>query len=202
MKRATNVPSHKSRSEAFLGFSFKRFWYSFSHVPRKLLTAGLALIFLAAAACRPKSETERILEAVDDLARLAEKKDIEAFMASVEEEYSDFEGRDKAGLKNLLGGYFAGRTGIVVHRLGGRVAFPEPGRAALQADVALSSGAAEALRRLVRLAPDLYRLQVEFARPADRWLVHHAEWQAIGLAEVFPESLDIFKSLFPNQRTE
>jgi len=172
-------------------------------VARKFLAAGLALILLAPMACRrQKTESGRLLEAVDNLARLSEKKDIEAFMASVEEEYSDFEGRDKAGLRDLLSGYFAGRTGIVVHRLGGRVEFPGPGQAALQADVALSSGAAEALRRLMRLSPDLYRLRVEFVRPADCWLVHYAEWQPIGLTEVLPESLGVLKSLFPNQKPE
>jgi len=171
-------------------------------VSRQFLAAGLALVLLCPAACRRESESDRVLEAVDNLARLAEKKDIDGVMASIEDGYSDFEGRDRAGLKGLLGGYFAGRTGIVVHRLGGRVEFPGPGRTALEADVALSSGAAEALRHLVRLLPDLYRLQVDFVRPADRWLVHYAEWKSIGLTEVLPESLGPLKIFLPNRMLE
>lgn len=169
---------------------------------RKALAAALALVILGPAACRPKSASDRVLAAVDRLARLSEKKELEAIMDSIDDRYSDFEGRDKAGLRRLLGGYFAGRTGIVVHRLGGRVEFPEPDEAGLEADVALSSGAAEALRRLVRLSPDLYRIRVKLVRAGDFWLVNSAEWRAIGLAEVLPESLGLLKSLFPNSKTE
>jgi hypothetical protein len=171
-------------------------------VARRLFTAGVILILLAPGACRHKTDSDLVLEVVDRLARLSEKKDIETIMASIEDEYSDFEGRNKSGLRDLLSGYFAGRLGIVVHRLGGRVTLPGAGRAELQADLALSSGAAEALRRLVRLSPDLYRIRIEFVRPADRWLVHYAEWSSVGLAEVLPESLAILKNLFPNARTE
>ncbi len=168
----------------------------------RLLAAGLALSLLAPAGCRPKSESGRVLEALDSLARLAEKKDIEAIMAAIEDGYSDFEGRDKAGLRDLLAGYVGGRTGIVVYRLGGRVEFPAADQAELRADIALSAGAAEALRRLVRLSPDLYRIRVELVKPGDRWLVHFAEWNAIGIAEVFPESLGVLERLFPNLKTE
>ena len=169
---------------------------------RRLFVPVLVLLILVPAACRRQSESGRILETLDKLARLSESKDIEAVMASIEDGYTDFEGRDKAGLRGLLGGYFAGRTGIVVHRLGGRVEFPGSGRADLEADVALSSGAAEALRRLVRLSPDLYRLRLGLVRPGDRWLVRYAEWNPVGLAEVLPESLGVLKNLFPNLKTE
>ncbi len=171
-------------------------------MPRQLLAAGLTLVFLAAAACRSETESGRVLAAVDRLARLAEKKDLEAFLASVEDGYADFEGRDKAGLRALLSGYLTGRTGIVVHRLGGRVEFPEASRAKLQADFALSAGAAQALRRLVRLSPDLYRVNVDLVNPGGHWLIHYAEWQTIGLTGVLPESLRVLESLFPNLRTE
>jgi len=169
---------------------------------RRLLAPALAFLLLAPAACRKESETSGVLEAVTTLARLAEQKDIEAFMAAIGDDYSDFEGRDKAGLRVLLGGYFSGRTGLVVHRLGARVKFPEPARAALQTEVALSSGAAEALRRLVKISPDLYRLEVELIRAPDRWLVRYAEWRAVGVTEVLPESLGPLKVLLPNLISE
>jgi hypothetical protein len=169
---------------------------------RRLLAPALALLLLAPAACRKTSETRAVLETVGTLARLAEQKDIETFMAAIGDDYSDFEGRDKAGLRSLLGGYFAGRTGIVVHRLGARVEFPEPARAGLQTDVALSSGAAEALRRLVKISPDLYRLEIELIRAPDRWLVRYAEWRAVGVTEVLPESLGPLKVLLPNLMLE
>jgi len=162
----------------------------------------VALFALAPAACRPKDTSRGVLEALDAMVRLAESRELEAFMAAVDDGYSDFEGRDKAGLRSLLAGYFSGRTGIVVHRLGSRLEFPEAERAELETDLALSSGAAEALRRLVKISPDLYRLRVGLVRPAGRWLVRYAEWQPVALGEVLPESLGPLKVLLPNPISE
>jgi hypothetical protein len=158
------------------------------------------LVGLSVSACRRETEEDQILAVVDRLARRAEKKDVETMMASFADDYSDFEGRDKAGLRELLSGYMAGRMGIVVHRLGGSVEIKEAGRAELRMDAALSSGGAEALRRLVRIAPDLYRLQIDFVKPADQWLVQWARWDSIGLAEALPESLGPLKKLFALDR--
>jgi hypothetical protein len=172
-------------------------------VTGRFLAAGAGLILLlSSAACRQKTESDLVLETVDRLARLAEDKDIETIMASIDDAYSDFEGRNKSGLRELVGGYFSGRMGIVVHRLGGRVELADPGSASLQADLAVSSGAAEALRRLVRLSPDIYRVRVDLVRPAGRWLIRQAQWTPVGPGEVFPESLGILKSLFPKSRAE
>lgn len=155
---------------------------------------------LVAGACRQETEQDRVFALIDRLTGLAEKKELEAIMASFADDFSDFEGRDKAGLRDLLRGYMDGRTGIVVHRLGGRVEFGEEGQADLQMDIALSSGGAEALRRLVRISPDLYRIRVELVRPADRWLIRWAEWNAVGLSEVLPESLGPLKEIFALER--
>lgn len=169
---------------------------------RRHYALGVLLISLTVAACRQETDQDRILAVVDRLARLAEKKDLETMMASFADDFSDFEGRDKAGLRDLLSGYIAGRMGIVVHRLGGRVDFGETGLAELQVDIALSSGGAEALRRLVRISPDLYRLKVEFVKSAEQWLIQRAEWSSIGLAEALPESLGPLKKLFATDRSE
>lgn len=156
-----------------------------------LLVSGVSLT------CRQDSDERRVLGLFDNLARLAEKRDLEAIMACFAEDYSDFESRDKSGIRELLGGYFSGRTGIVVHRLSGKVEFPEPGRAVLQTEIALSSGPAEALRRLVRISPDLYRLKVVFVRSPGGWLVRYAEWTTIDLTELLPNSLSALKKMFP-----
>lgn len=135
---------------------------------------------------------------VDSLARLAEKKDLDAIMGHFAEDFADFEGRDKSGLRALLASYFGGRTGIVVHRLGHRIVEFSTDRASLDTEVALSSGGAEALRRLVRISPDIYRLRVGFTKTGEEWLVGYAEWASIGLTELFPESAAEFKKIFPN----
>jgi len=161
---------------------------------RLLLLAWL--ISALSLSCRQGTEERRILGLFDDLARLAEKKELEKMMAAFAEDYTDFEGRDKAGLRGLLNRYFSGRTGIVVHRLSAKVELGAGG-ACLEADIALSSGAAEALRRLVRISPDLYRLKVEFSGEPGRWLIRYAEWVPIDPTELLPESLSLFKKLSP-----
>jgi ketosteroid isomerase-like protein len=147
--------------------------------------------------CHQRTEEDAVLDTVDSLVRLAEKKDLEAIMAYFTEDFTDFEGRDKAGIRSLLLSYFSGRTGIVVHRLSHRIVSLEAGRAALDTELALSSGGAEALRRLVRISPDIYRLRVEFTSIREEWLVRYAEWSSVGLTEIFPESLSELKKIFP-----
>ncbi len=137
------------------------------------------------------------MELVDTLARLAEKKDLETIMTYFADDFSDFEGRDKAGLKALLVGYFSGRTGIVVHQLSSRLDTLEISRASLQTEVALSSGGAEALRRLVRISPDNYRIRIGLVKDGTGWLIQSAEWSYISLNELFPESLTMLKKIFP-----
>jgi len=155
------------------------------------------LPLLAFVSCQKKTDEDLILDLVDTLSRLAEKKDLEAIMAYFSDDFSDFEGRNKTGLESLLAGYFSGRTGIVVHRLSSRIDALETGRASLQTEVALSSGGAEALRRLVRISPDNYRIKIELIKDGERWLIRSAEWSYVDLSELFPESLAILKKIFP-----
>ncbi len=157
----------------------------------------LLLTFLGLISCQNKTDEDLILEMVDNLSRLAEKKDLEAVMTYFTDDFADFEGRDKPGLKALLAGYFSGRTGIVVHRLSSRIEALETGRASLQTEVALSSGGAEALRRLIRISPDNYRIKIDLVKNGERWLIQYAEWSYVNLNELFPESLAILKKLFP-----
>lgn len=162
-----------------------------------VLLFPLLLTFLGLISCQNKTDEDLILEMVDNLSRLAEKKDLEAVMTYFTDDFADFEGRDKPGLKALLAGYFSGRTGIVVHRLSSRIEALETGRASLQTEVALSSGGAEALRRLIRISPDNYRIKIDLVKNGERWLIQYAEWSYVNLNELFPESLAILKKLFP-----
>ena len=163
----------------------------------RALLSALLVVSLFCPLCRQRTEEDIILDTIDSLARLAEKQDLEAIMARFMEDFTDFEGRDKNGLRLLLSSYFDGRTGIVAHRLGYRMIDIDAGRAALETEVALSSGGAEVLRRLVRFSPDIYRLRIDLAKVGEEWLIGHAEWASIGLGELFPESLGELKKIFP-----
>lgn len=162
--------------------------------------ALLFLFCLAAFAdfsCRQRTEEDAVLEVVDTLTRLAEQKDIEGMMIRFAEDFVDFEGRDKRGLRSLLSSYFGDRSGIVAHKLSNRVISLEDGQAGLEAEVALSSGGAEALRRLVRVSPDIYRIRIDLNKDGGIWLISYAEWSWISLTELLPESASALKKLFP-----
>ncbi len=162
---------------------------------RLLLIFSLLLFVI----CRPKTEEDRIHELLATLIRMAEEKDLASMMTYFAEDFTDFEGRTKTGIENFLAGYFSGRTGIVVHELSTRIENIQADRAAFQTEVALSSGAARALRRLIKLSPENYRIKVELVREKEGWLIRYAEWAEIALGELFPESLVSFKKLFSDK---
>lgn len=167
----------------------KRFWVAF-----------LFLAVLISLSCRARTEEDRLDDFLTTLIQLAEEKNLASMMTYFSEDFVDFEGRTKAGIRDLLGSYFSGRTGIVVHELSTRIEDIQQDKATLLTEVALSSGAAEALRRLVKISPDHYRFKVELVKKGEGWLIRYAEWSSVSLVELFPESLVNFKKLFPDLR--
>jgi hypothetical protein len=163
----------------------------------KVFFFGLLMAALLEPSCHRRTVEDEVIETIDQLFSLAEKKDLSAILAVVAADFRDFQDRDKAGLGALLASYFEGRTGIVAHRLGLQITSLEADRADVETEVALSSGGAETLRRLVRISPDVYRLRLEFSRTESSWLVRYAEWSSIGLDGLLPESLIELKKIFP-----
>jgi hypothetical protein len=65
--------------------------------------------------------------------------------------------------------------------------------------VSLSHGAAEVLRKLIRLSGEYYRFLAEVRKDSDgQWRFVSAEWSSIGLTDLLPESFEILKELFPD----
>jgi hypothetical protein len=157
----------------------------------------LCLVLFSAFCGQQRTEDDAVLEVFDSLSRLAEQKDLEGMMAFFAEDFRDFEGRDKKELRSLISSYLGGRTGVVVQRLSSRILAFEGGQAEFEADVALSSGGAEALRRFVRVSPDIYRIRIELVKEDGVWLIGSAEWAGIPLTEILPESLSVLKKLYP-----
>ncbi len=162
-----------------------------------------ALVFLFCLAvfvgfsCHQRTEEDSALEVIDILTRLAEQKDVEGMMTRFAGDFVDFEGRDKEQLRSLLLSDFSDRPGIVAHKLSSRVIRLEDGQAGLEVEVALSSGGAKALRRLVRLSPDIYRIRIDLIKDGGTWLISYAEWTGINLPDLLPESASFLKRLFP-----
>jgi hypothetical protein len=161
------------------------------------LAAGAVCLF--AWSCGRPSEEARIRAFLEDSAARAEKRDVASLMELFSPDYTDFEGRDKAGTVNLITDYLARYRGVVVHILG---VHPRPigtdGRAEVECEVALSHGAARVLRRLIRVGSEYYRFRFDLREDGTgAWRFTYAEWESIGLAELFPESLEVLRKLFP-----
>jgi hypothetical protein len=155
---------------------------------------------LGAAACAKPSEEARARALLERAASLAEKREVAGLAELFLPDYEDFEGRDKAGTVRLVGDYLAGYRGVVIHVLGVRFKEIGPdGRADVECEIALSHGAAEVLRKLLRVGSEYFRFRFELRKDeAGAWRFFYAEWEEIGLYELLPESLDILRKLFPD----
>jgi hypothetical protein len=169
-------------------------------VRRAGVLAALLAAVAVAAGCGGTSEEDRVRETVAKAAARAEKRDLEGLGRFLDAGFTDGEGRDKAGLLELVSGYLERRRGVVVHVLGCRVLEVDPaGRASVEFEVSLSHGAAEVLRKLIRWSGTYYRFSAGLVRdPAGEWRFAAAAWEEIPLTDLFPESLAVLKELFPD----
>jgi hypothetical protein len=165
----------------------------------KKMTALLALILITGLliSCHKKSESEIIAALVADMAASAEKRDAGGLIGHLAPDYRDFNGRDRVQTAAMVGEYFSRYRGIVIHLLASRIVVESPGSASLETDISLSSGAAQAFRKLIRFSGENYRFSCRL-RKEERWLVTEAGWEYVALDGLFPESLKILRELFPN----
>jgi hypothetical protein len=161
--------------------------------------AAFATALCSVQACGRPSDEAAIHELITESVARAEKKDASGLMEFFDAEYVDFQGRDRAGTLRLITDYLDRYRGVVIHLLGVRVGAVGPdGRASVDCEVSLSHGAAEVLRRLIRYTGEYYRFRFDLRKTGPvEWRFTFAEWQSIGLPELFPESLDVLKKLFP-----
>jgi hypothetical protein len=168
-------------------------------VSRKTAAALFLLIFASwlLLSCRQKTESEIIAALMADMAARAEKRDAAGLMACLAGDYRDFEGRDQAQTAAMVEEYFSRYRGIVIHVLASRIVIEDARNATVETDVSLSSGAAQAFRKLIRFSGENYRFQSRL-RKDGRWLITEAKWENVELAGLFPESIKILRELFPN----
>ncbi len=134
---------------------------------------------------------------MENVAQLAEKREIDSLMVNLADNYFDFEGRDRDKTRDLLNQYFEQYKGIVIHILSTRFDELESLRANIQTEMAISSGGAEILRKLIRFTGETYRFKIHFVKINRQWRVQYAEWKDVGVEELFPESLSNLKKIFP-----
>jgi hypothetical protein len=170
-----------------------------SHTKIKFLVVLFCLELFAGLffSCRQKTETEIIAALMADIAVRAEKRDSTGLIANLADDFRDFQGRDLSQTAALIENYFGRYRGIVIHVLASRIVIEDARNAAVETDVSLSSGPAQAFRKLIRFSGENYRFRCRL-RKDGRWLVSEAAWEFIQMDSLFPESLKILRELFPN----
>jgi hypothetical protein len=166
----------------------------------KTQTKSLIFSILAGAvffaSCGPKTDEDRIRELIKEAGQCIEKRDLSGLMGLISDDYTDYRNRNKNQTKDMVKTYFSQFRGIVVHVLSTRIDDIALDEASIRTDAALSSGAAEALRKLVPISTDNYRFEIKLVKKQGQWLIIYAEWNHIGVEEFFPESLPILEKLF------
>ena len=138
-----------------------------------------------------------ILDLIEKIGQSVEEEDTEGLMAFLDEDYQDFEKRDKARTEKMVRDYFRDYRGIVLHILGTRIEEIKGAEASVQTEVVLSSGAAEVFRKLFKAFGDFYRFDLKLQRTGEDWRISYAGWENIGLNELSPESSAALKKIFP-----
>jgi hypothetical protein len=154
-----------------------------------------SLLFLSIS-CAPKTDEELIFELMGDIGEFTEKKDIESIMMSLADDYTDFQRRNKSQTKDMIQQYFNQYRGIVIHVLSTQVDEINPPEASIRTEIAMSSGAAKVLRKVIKFSTDNYRLKMRLIKKEGKWQIKYAEWRYVSLDELFPESLSILQKIF------
>ncbi|RFT16007.1 MAG: hypothetical protein OP8BY_2013 [Candidatus Saccharicenans subterraneus] len=149
-------------------------------------------------ACQKPDEAEEIRESLRTVAVQAEKKNLEKIKGYLADDYRDFEGRDSAWTASLLEYYFKNYQGIAIHLLDIYVDInKDPAEA--EADVLLSSGPLETLRKLVGVVGVYYRFNFSLEKRSGRWQIIYAAWKEVDSNSLLPGSRAILKKIFPDQ---
>ncbi len=163
-----------------------------------LLGAATAVLLAAwlALCCRAKSDKEMIAAVLNDMTQRVENRDAAGLSAHLAEDYTDFEGRDRAATQAIAEEYFRRYRFIKTKVLSSRIAMGEAGTATAEIDASLYSGVASALRKAVGFSGENYRVSCAF-RKEDKWRISEARWEYIPMEGLFPESLQVLRELFP-----
>jgi len=164
---------------------------------RKILRF-IFVFFLASflISCAAKTDEELIFKLMGDIGKFTEKKDIDSVMMMLSDDYTDFQRRNKNKTKEMIQQYFDQYRGIVIHVLSTQIDEISPPEASIRTEIAMSSGAAKVLRKVIRFSTDNYRLKLRLIKRDGKWQIKYAAWRHVSLDELFPESLSILQKIF------
>jgi len=129
------------------------------------------------------SPEERVRAVIDALGRAAEARDVGALKPHVSESYGDSYGNDRRALLGLATAHFMRHQSVyLLVRVNG-LELPEPGRAQVDAFVALAGQPIRGPAALPELRADLYRFAFTLRDEGGDWRVTSAEWHPATLAD-------------------
>ncbi len=167
-----------------------------NHFQRTLISLFAIFLIFFLVSCAAKTDEELIFDLMGDIGEYAEKKDIESIMTLLADDYTDFQRRDKSQTRDMIQQYFGQYRGIVINVLSTQIDEINLPEASIRTEIAMSSGAAKVLRKVIRYSTDNYRLKMRLIKRDQRWQIKYAEWRHVSLDELFPESLSILQKLF------
>jgi hypothetical protein len=167
-----------------------------SDFKRIILFLYVFSLFFLLISCAPKTDEELILDLMRDVGEFSEKKDIESIMMLLADNYIDFQRQNKSRTRDMIQQYFNQYRGIVIHVLSTQIDEINPPEASIQTEIAMSSGAAKVLRKVIKFSTDNYRLKMRLIKREGKWQIKYAEWRYISPEELFPESLSILQKIF------
>ncbi len=136
------------------------------------------ILFLILTACsREPSPEDRIREVIVAAEQGAEARDLSDVMAVVSDRYSDLRGNDKAGVRDLMRGYFLINQSIHLLMRVEDIVFASERVATARITVGML-GRQDVGATDWRLAADVYEFDVRLFNEDGEWRLQSADWHA------------------------
>jgi hypothetical protein len=140
---------------------------------------GLILISLFLAACSdsPPSPQEQLRNILSEAETFLEARELSSVMAYVDPDYQDRNGRDFRALRAMLLGYFIRHKSIYILSKIDEIVLRNENEAHIVVFAGLAGNPQEKDLSLSQWRGDLLRLQLQFKRRDNDWLLQTAEWR-------------------------
>lgn len=147
---------------------------------------------------KEKEDKDFILDLINLTAKYAEKRDESKIVVLMSEDFYTMKDQKKGDIRELLIGYFKKHRGIIINILSTNIIYIKSNKAEIETDVSLSKGISKALRKIVQYYGETYRFKIILEKDLNEWKYIYAEWKYISIADLFPESFEMLKKIFPN----
>jgi hypothetical protein len=149
---------------------------------RTVAVSLLCALVLACSGGEPTPE-ERVRAVLAELEEAAEARDVGLIKPHISESYKDENGNDRRALLGLATAHFLRNKSVYLLVRVSDVKLPEPGRAQVDAFVALAGQPIRDLAALPELRADMYRFGFALRDEGGDWRITAADWHPATLAD-------------------